>query len=538
MNKATAASIYNAFSDEEKREVVRLKSSGLPGLKAVRQVHGVKLGDVTREAQPDLDAAESDPSFLENAAAFTQQAGKTLGMGLDDEVAGGLSAAASVFDGVPNNAFDAYEKGRDGQRDENDAIRRFAPTAAHAGELAATLGGAILPGGKAAKAVTSAPNLSRALLQGFGVGAGTGAVSGFGQDEGNVGENTVKGGLYGGVAGAVLSGVGAAANPAIRKGALDSAKGRIQGAKSSAGRVKPLDVMELISPERGKVLREIDARTATPSAEPQTLDDFVRSMPDDPVVPPTAETGSPLALDVAPFDPKAPPRFSNPGMSSMDDLMRAPATPAARLEFAAPADDLDGLVDARMAPDAPPVAPEPAGAAGDLDALLDANGTSTTADMVPEQAPGGLPDWMRNARAENWGTTPRPTNTGFDGLPMPEPSPSPAGLSAAEGSAVRHAKEIARSMPAVDPDGRQAAQVAATKQGSELKAVFEALPSGKRAGFIAQLEQQGMPAEVIRRRLGISGGGWKRTSMTRAQARAERNQADLVENLQSLQESP
>lgn len=82
---------------------------------------------------------------------------------------------------------------------------------------------------------------------------------------------------------------------------------------------------------------------------------------------------------------------------------------------------------------------------------------------------------------------------------------------------MRDAAAKSRDQLAVDPGGRQAAQVAATKQASEWRAVYDKLPAEKRGGFIAQLLRNN-PPEKVRKRLGLTKGEWARLSFSRAGA--------------------
>ncbi len=370
MNAETARSVFSTFTPEEKEKAKKLKASGLPPLQAIKQIHAEKIGDVAREAQPDLDAAESDPSFIENAAAGAQQAGKVMGFGLDDEVLGGLTALGRAPQRLlslePGKIADDYREGRDRQRDENEAIERFAPEAAGTGKLGGAAISAASGGLVAGNAAKNAPTILKAVLDGAKTGAGTGAVAGFGEDEGSVVGNTVKGAGIGAALGGGFSGAMAVANPVLRRAGTEAVKGLLQrkpDIKGVAGDVAVDAVKKLPSgsalikrmrdPNAGRAASFADELAAEPAA-------FLNDVPPRVAPPPTPKPTS------AP-----PPEVTNPALESpvppIDDAAELagvlkPRDPAKQALLDQKLAEAKAVVDAANAgqpiPEPTPVTPE------------------------------------------------------------------------------------------------------------------------------------------------------------------------------------
>jgi hypothetical protein len=64
-------------------------------------------------------------------------------------------------------------------------------------------------------------------------------------------------------------------------------------------------------------------------------------------------------------------------------------------------------------------------------------------------------------------------------------------------------------MLAVEPEGRQANVVAATREASKWQAQYDALKPERRATFIAQKLDEGVHPERLRTRLGLTKRQWR-----------------------------
>ena len=435
MNSATAKSFYDSFTPEEKAQAKALKSQGLDPLTAIKQVHAAKVGDVARAAQPDLDAAESNPSTGEQVGAFAQGVGRAAGMGLDDEAAGVLHTVApwnllpAMFDdankdkGVTDIIGGLYREGRDDQRDANAAIDR-GTNAAQAGMTAFTVASPLLPGGKVAQSVKAFPSILNAVKEGGKAGLVAGAAQGFGKDEGPVLANTLIGAGEGGLIGAGAGLVGGLANPQARANAVQTM--RDYGAATKA-RVKPLDVIGEI-PIVGKPIKAAGqqfqgvaadvaaARAKRPMGgdpdilDPAISDDFVNPEVIDmasPSTPQGAPDALPTAAEMAQL-PEGTRRWLGEGqkrltagedLEGLTDAVSAqqvkaepgpPPRPSAATEAPEYADEMANLVDAVQPPPAPTLKAE---ASDPLAAMMAERaqdwGTrpSTAAPMVAETVP-------------------------------------------------------------------------------------------------------------------------------------------------------
>lgn len=355
MNTQTARDFYDAFDEDQKAQTKALIKSGLDRISAVRRVKAGQLGDVLREAQPDLDAAESNPSTLENVGAFTQGAARTAAMGLDDEAAGVLNAVVSPVElakrananGVGSAISGLYKEGRDDQRDANAAFDRFAPGATKGGETAYTVLSPLLPAPKAAAMAREAPSIGRAVLQGLKIGGLSGAASGFGEDEGDVVANTVTGAGKGAAFGAGLGLVGGLINPEARRNTLNAAEDAITAVRGTDKTKAAADLLEEV-PLVGKPFKS--ARASTREVRQRYAD---------------AQAKRPMG-PVEPVDPAISDDFQRPEVVDGEFARPAVGGRAASPQLSPPADD----VTLRQ------------------QALDDLDGGMTAADMVPEPAAG------------------------------------------------------------------------------------------------------------------------------------------------------
>jgi hypothetical protein len=512
MNVQTARDFYDGFDEEQKAQTKALIKSGVDRVTAVRRVKQAQVGDVVRDAQPDLDAAESNPSTLENVGAFAQGAARSASLGLDDEVAGVAHVVApwnlipamidKGDDGVVDTVGKLYREGRDDQRDANAAFDRFAPTATGSGKVFGTLAQAVLPSTKAVSVAKAAPSFGRAILEAARLNGSLGAASGFGEDEGNVATNTLKGGATGAAFGAATALVAGLANPEVRRDVADAARATLAGARTridAAKQVKPIDLAEIaLGKDRIEPLKRLEA--ATREAPVMSADEA------------GAVVDAPNPYEGATW---SPPETSstNSGLK-----LQPPPMPKAKVNFLAPVDE------------------EVAARTAALDELA-AQPSSQLVVKRPAKAWASVGDEEKTAALEaaaqdavaRFGSPDRAAIQSATGMPSGDLDrllPNVARRVAAGaggavddvGGNVRRAKETARALPAVDPEGRPANQMKAINEASTMKAEFNALPADQRAAYVQKQLAKGMAPDVLRRRLGITEAEWRRTSFSRAAA--------------------
>jgi F0F1-type ATP synthase membrane subunit c/vacuolar-type H+-ATPase subunit K len=130
-------------------------------------------------------------------------AGQGVTFDLGDEIAGGLAALGSIYDG--GNIIDNAKKSYIEQRDATRAANKLAQEANPKTYLGSNIAGSLVTPGGAIKAAKTLPQLAK-------VGAGAGILSGLGVSEEELGsaglvQDAAIGGAIGGVAAPVVGGI-------------------------------------------------------------------------------------------------------------------------------------------------------------------------------------------------------------------------------------------------------------------------------------------------------------------------------------------
>lgn len=207
-----------AWSEEDEAELAALERE-----EAASSWRRRSSKSAAAAVQGQMDAEAEQPWYDRAAEALTVAAGD-IGFDLDDEVMGVQAAADASrpvravreFFGSSGGLAqpgetpeEAYLRVSDLQEGQKEFAEEDSPlTAGIGGTFAGIVGGAIAPGGTAARAVTGAPSVARAALTGAAMGAKGGAFGGAAAGLGNANgaQDTVSQMVEGGATGAALGG--------------------------------------------------------------------------------------------------------------------------------------------------------------------------------------------------------------------------------------------------------------------------------------------------------------------------------------------
>lgn len=235
-----------------------------------------EMQEATRESERELGISEMEQnaSPLDKALTFVQGAGRRAGFGLDEKAAGLLTALPRLVPGGESPA-DAYERGKGRQQENNQTAMDVAPGPMIAGEFTGDVA-QLLTGLK------KSPIGSTSTIGGAAKEAAKPAALALGASGVASGDGVFDSALRG-VAGVVAGGAG---------GALLGAGGKLLGDKAAralaarkAGQVA--DAARKVAPEMAEALPVVGgpikaARKVINEMPPaQTLDDFVRAMPEE-----------------------------------------------------------------------------------------------------------------------------------------------------------------------------------------------------------------------------------------------------------------
>ena len=468
-------------------------------------------------------------------------------LGLDDELAGLAARAGTVvqrqreaddkaLSGGGESLMESWrasapagEEAKMEQRAKTDAAAERSPVYSAQGALAGT-----------GLQVLAAPASAAGQIA-------TGAVGGIGMADADTEEERLGAGLIGAGIGAIPV-VGKAAGSALRAVAPKAAAGGgslLRPATNDALREGAADLAEKFAKEgvtgvRKDIAGRVGGLLRKKQKGPASMQEQMDAMPfdgeDSPVQAsdivdeaPVARAADELPPDIAPPEP-GDARVSPPlAVEPPEPLLRP--RPDLRMDFEAPASPGDApesllrpkALEPEVITTPGPGASQPGGIymppLQGLDAKImetatrlgtsDVTTIANALKMQPGQIEGNLTGLLRQFKHREAIRLASPTAS----QKLAESAPD---MPADMGSVIRKAKETARS-PIDNVSGRNIKQVAAVKQQETWRATYDGLKTPEaRLAFMRQIKQEtGLPDDVIRQRLKLTKGEWRRTSLDR-----------------------